>query len=58
VLEFCKLNDQNDLLPYLCKTKTKLQEYELADTITRTLQTFFYSIGKGKISREELVTAL
>lgn len=52
------LSDPQDLLPHLMKTKTKLDDYELADTISRSLQAFFYNIGKGKLSKKELVSAL
>ena len=45
-------------MPYLAKQKTNMQEYKLVDTIARSLLVFFYNIGKGKLTKKELVGAL
>ena len=58
MLALLGLSDPAQLVPFLSKMKTQNEEYELADTICRSLQVFLYNIGKGKLSRRELVQAL
>ena len=52
------LSETNDIIPYLVKLKTNLKEFSLVDTIARSLQVFFYNIGKGKLTKKEMVPAL
>jgi hypothetical protein len=38
--------------------KAQSEDYQLLNTIARSLQVFFYNIGKGKLTRNELIPAL
>jgi hypothetical protein len=58
LLSLLNLSDPGQLLPTLSKMKSQAEEYELADTISRSLQVFLYNIGKGKIAKRELVQSL
>lgn len=53
-----KVNDPAEIVPQFYKIRTQLDEYELVDTIARSLQVFLYNIGKGRIIKQELVKAL
>ena len=53
-----ELSEINDIIHYINKIKAQLKDYSLADTISRSLLVFFYNIGKGKMTKEELVNAL
>lgn len=46
------LSDPAQIMPVLSKMKTQNGEYQLADTICRSLQAFLYNIGKGKLPRD------
>lgn len=53
-----KVTDSAEIVPQFYKIRTQLDDYELADTVARSLQVFLYNIGKGRITKQELVRAL
>ncbi len=57
-MECLQLSDANEIIPLLIKIKTNLEEYNLVDTVARSLQVFFCNIGKGKLTKKQLVSAL
>lgn len=51
-MECLQLSDANEIIPLLIKIKTNLEEYNLVDTVARSLQVFFCNIGKGKLTKK------
>lgn len=57
-MRFLTISDASEIIPRLAQMKTKISDFELADTIVRSLQVFFYNVGKGKIIKTDLVRIL
>ena len=58
IMQELQVSDQGDIIPKLIKIKASLEEYNLVDTVARSLQVFFCNIGKGKLTKQQLVEAL
>lgn len=53
-----QVENQQDIIPSLIQIKSNSKSYNLLDTIVRSLQVFFYNIGRGKLKRQDLVNVL
>lgn len=51
VMQELQIDDPQEIIPYILQLKTNSSSYNLLDTIARSLQAFFYNVGRGKIKR-------
>ena len=50
-MQYLKVENVKDIIPKLIENNNTHQDYSLINTITRSLQVFFYNIGKGKLTK-------